>query len=226
MSQSDQFKASGSAWMRGCLAVQLCVLLAVAGPAAAQEDLFALPLVAPCTQAESRAEVVPALITAGWSQVNLDSDRGRDIIRAAWQGLEAQGLWADAFTGVADVEAFVAEAGDRLLSYVEGFPEQFATFERDGMVLLLEHTLEDYLPDLTCFFAAQELPLAKQLLAESPGFEGRAFRLRSGRAERFGRDHDLMTVIELSAPEAALPLLTGRYSIVVLHFYAADQLPD
>ena len=224
MSPCDQFKASGV--VQGVVA-RLCVgaLLAVAGPAAAQEDLFALPLVAPCTQAESPADVAPALIAAGWSQVALDSDRGRDIIRAAGQGVEGYVSLPAAFTDVSEVEDFVARASDAWLGFARWFPASFATFERDGIVLLIRHNQPPE-SDLECFFAASEFPLAEQLLAETVDVERGALRLRQSRTERFGNKGQAIFVIGLSAPEAALPLLTGRYSILVQHDYRADQLPD
>ena len=198
--------------------------LALVQSATAQE-LFELPLVAPCAQAESRAAVAPALIAAGWSQIKLDSDRGRDIIRAAGQGVEGWLSFPDAFTDVADVQAFIEQASNGRLLSARGFPELYATFERDGIVLLIRHGRASEV-DLECMFAAQDFPLAEQLLAASVDVERGALRMRRVDAERPGAERDSLAIFELSAPEAALPLLTGRYSIFVQHFYAADQLPD
>ena len=199
--------------------------LAMAQSAAAQE-LFELPLVAPCIQAESRAEVVPALIDAGWSQVALDSDAARDIIRAAPQGYHAASSFRDAFADAAEVEAFVTEASENWLYLAEAIPELYATFERDGIGLMIQHGRDWSDRDLVCIFVAWDFPLVAELLAASVDQAVGAYRMRFDRAERFGRLADSVSAFELLAPEAALPLLRGRYSILVEHFYAADQLPD
>ena len=199
--------------------------LAMVQSAAAQE-LFDLPLVAPCTQAESQAEVAPALLEAGWSPVAMVSDTGQTIITAAPQGVTAATRLQDAFADAAEVEAFVTEASEPWLYFAEAIPELYATFERDGIGLLIQHGRDWSDRDLVCIFVAQDFPLVEDLLAEAVDIEIGAVRLRSARMERFGRSPDSVSVVELTAPEAALPLLTGRYSILVEHFYAADQLPD
>ena len=150
---------------------------------------------------------------------------GRDIIRAAPQGYHAASSFREAFVDAAEVEAFVTEASESWLYLTEAIPELYATFKRDGIGLMIQHGQDWSDRDLVCIFVASDFPLVDELLAASVDQAFGAYRMRFDRAERFGRLADSVFVFELLAPEAALPLLRGRHSILVEHFYAADQLP-